>query len=215
MAILSILRNKIKTPISISLFIYFIASILLFSDLDEFCIEYFFNPTKVFKAKISEFGNILFAVTEIIFFYTFFNHLYQKNRKFNVFLWGLSGFIALAILYIASLIWTTYDIMKIIKYSVYLNIIEFMILFLMCLYFFYTFLNKPITEKPFDILTIWIISSLFIYISTNLPFLIISEKIRKSNYSLYDWMFTSHYMTLLFVFSSIQFTLIKKKEILI
>jgi len=192
---------------------YYLAALILLTIGSFKLIGYFFNHNLLLKHKIFEFINSGFSFIELIFFTTFIRKLQPfrfANKATNTI---TILYVVLFVAYFGYIIPYNTSRSIIVLYSIYLNIFEYTILLIACLFLFYALMYKPIEATPIETFSLLIVSSLFIYISVSLPFLIIAEQINKSHHNIYNTMFATHYFVLLLVIGTLTTSLFKKINI--
>ena len=192
---------------------YLIAGIILFTFVNFRFLNTIFPNQSIAVRIIFEFYNCIFCFLELYFFIEFFLK-HQPIKKEN------KALIKIPVLYLLLICIYLFYILSFqtsektkINLSVFLNIIEYIIILSICLIFYYSILINKIEYEPVDKHVLLIISSFFVYISVSLPFLIITDKIKKTNSELYQAMFFVHYLAIFVVFLTITYTLKTNKKL--
>jgi hypothetical protein len=180
---------------------YFLVGILLFAII---------SPISVLKIIygrkgdiINEMSNTIFELAEFVAFYYFFKGSLQnkKSRKIlRSFL--ISLFIIVGAFFIA-LSFPKYTATDIRKHSLFINVIEFFFLFIMCLaYFFELFTNAPkinISQRP----SFLIVTGAFFYSALMIPFFMLANDMLQFEASTYHLLFTFHFVLLIIMLTAI------------
>lgn len=190
---------------------YFALGILLFSVVNILSAVGYF-PTAA-RILISEPSNIIFELVEFIAFYCFFKRCLQsKNfqKVLNIFLILL--FLA-AVSFLLMLISKPHSIEVMLRYSLLINVIEFLFLFFMCLaYFFELFTTVPKTgllQRP----SFLIVSSTLFYSVIPIPFFLMGSHLFKNEKSIYDDLVACHYFLLTIMLLTISRAFLRKVPI--
>ena len=212
-AIIEIIKIKRKGILLKTLTAYFIVAFIMFTIGNYKFLSFFINENDLLKRKLFELLNSLFSCAELIFFTSFLKH-HQPSKKINAFFKILTlVYFTLFVTYVLHITINKVTVISITNLSIYLNIFEYIILFISCLLLFYSIMYKPIEAIPINKFVLIITSSLFFYISVSLSFLIIAEKINQSNHNIYNTIFLIHYLVLLLVFVSLTLTIKSDKNI--
>jgi len=212
-SILEILNSKEKKQVIKSLLYYLITSLILFSFLDFKNLNFILPNQSLAKRIIFESYTCIFCFFELNFFIVFFQK-HQPLKKGNRVLKKIPFlFLSLVLIFILFSLTIQPSEKTIITISVLLNIFEYLILFSTCLIFFYSIVKNNIKEAPICKHVLIIISSLFIYISVSLPFLIIADKIKLTHRDLQVAFYFIHYLVILIVFLTISYTIKTKKHL--
>lgn len=195
--------------------IYITSTIVLFSDLISLTTSIFTVIDNNLNVKVFEAGNTEYSIAELLFFIYFFYNKQGLNIGKRFIHISFIIYTILTIGFIFSIFLSSMSIYNISRLSIFFNVLEFFLLIFMCLTYYYSSIIKPITSNPINNHAFWLVNSLFIYTSTTLPLIIISEDIRTSLPELYHNMFALHFLTIFFVNIIIMHTLSKQKEILL
>ncbi len=212
-ALFEILNTKKRNFTINALIAYFFIAFILFTIGNFKVLSIYFNNAVLVKRKIFETINTLFSLSEFIFFSSFIEALNLNKKKILTHRLIALSFISLTISYLFYITTNKVDANTTTTLSLQLNVIEFAILLISCLRYFYFTMQTPIESPPINKNSLLIISSLFLYISISLPFLIISEKIKLTNMQIYNAIYAIHYIVLLAVFVSLTMTLKINKNI--
>lgn len=210
-----LLRINNKGISNILLFFYTASTIILFSDLLNLITSIFTDIDNSLTIKIFETSNTEYSVAELLFFIHFFYNKQNLAIGRKIINTCFAFYATLTIIFIFGTYLSNLSIHNISKLSIALNVFEFFLLISMCLLYYYSSINKPITSPPNNKHALWVVNSLFIYTSTTLPLIIISEDLRISKPQLYHNMFALHFLTILSINLIIMNTLSKQKEVLI
>jgi hypothetical protein len=161
----------------------------------------------------SEISNTIFELVEFIAFYYFFKKCFQnkKIKKISkIFLICLCIFIAA---FFTGLIFPDYTIENIRNHSLFINVIEFFFLAVMCLTYFYELLTGIPKINLFQRPSFFITTSTFFYSVLSIPFFMIAWDIRKIEKSFYFILFSCHYIVLTILLLTISKAFLCRKPI--
>jgi hypothetical protein len=147
-------------------------------------------------AIYQEVSNSIFELSEFIAFYFFFNKCLQnKNCKkvLKIFL-GLLLLIFLA--FFTRLILPGYSTESLRNHSIFINVVEFFLLSVMCLAYFYELLTLAPQMNLLRRPSFFIVTSTFFYSVLMIPFFMLSRDISKTKISTYETLFAAHYILL-------------------
>jgi len=195
--IVGILNFK-KTKLHISFLCYSLMAILLFVVYD---LVSYYESNSTSREKIYEVINTLFCLVEIFVFYFFFSHklkslLFRSILRILVWIYFILVFSFYLCIY-----FSVFDVSQIHYLSYQMTVVEFFILLICCLIYFYELLSSDPAGSTFNLgPTFWIIASLFLYCIISLPFFIIARNLFQTNREIFFWMFSLHYVSLSFLF---------------
>ena len=187
---------------SYNLFITYTISTIILVNIGMDFVKHCFSIEKISGAIILESGNTLFALVEFsIFIYFFKMVLHGKliSKSISI-IW--IAFIILSMVFFSKITETNITKSEINMLSFSINIIEFFILILFCLIYFYQLLTNEyhklslLTDSP----SFWIISGIFFYCIVSLPFLFISDILLNRFRTLYFIVASIHYISLSILF---------------
>jgi len=179
---------------------YTIAGLLIFL-ATQVVINFFSREQKTTKLII-EISNVLFCTIEFLTFYIFFYQIF--NFKYTKLIMSICFVLLLILetLFFIKIQNTNFTTTKIMRFSFYINVVEFFFLLLPCLLFFYNLLTRKKTESLNSIKSpsFWITTGLFFYISISLPFLLIADTLLLIHRELYNAMFAIHFLSISILF---------------
>lgn len=206
-------RGFRKEKTFIYLLCYCIIAFSIFSFLSYSSIKNNFNINYNNSRKIFETGNSLFILFEIISFHYFFKNI-QELKAINKIMNVIVTIFCVALLsFVLYLPFNNSGPETITNSTILFTTLEQSILFITCLLFYYSIVQKSIKSPPIDINILWISHSIFIYVSVSFPFFIISQKLRETNFLLYYIMYIGHYISLSFLFMTLGMALKKNKKV--
>ena len=145
----------------------------------------------------SEAANTIFEVLEFIAFYFFFQKCIQNRNWKKLIKLFLISFLMLVSAFSLALTFPNYLPENIGKHSLYINVIEFLFLFIICLgYFYELFVTAPktkLSERP----SFFIVTSAFFYSILMIPFFMMAEDIFFSDKPSYYILFSFHFVLLM------------------
>lgn len=196
-----------------SLSYYLIGGLIMFTFINFRILKLIFPNQNLTTRIIFELYNCIFCFLELNFFIEFFQkHQPLKNRT-KLLKKTPVIFLCLLVVYLFYILTFQSSEKTIIYLSVFLNLLEYIIILAICLIFFYSIMINKIESEPIDKYVLINISSFFVYISVSLPFLIIAEKIKIINQELFRAIFFIHYIVILMVILTIAYTLKNKKKL--
>ncbi len=153
-------------------------------------------------AVFDEVWNTVFALVEfIIFYYFFLKILNAKIIKLLMRISFLPIFILSSIFFI-KITDPEFSRNQIIKLSFQINIVEFFLLLIPCLIYFYELFTKEASQILSKSPAFWITTGIFIYCVVSLPFLLIGDNLAINYKGLYHMMYGVHYISFSFLFIS-------------
>jgi hypothetical protein len=180
---------------------YFLIGLILFVVANP--IDFFRVLTGKKLVIFSEIANTVFELTEFVAFYYFFKKCFQNKRyqeMSKVFLVSLCIIIGA---FFTGLIFPGYTIDNIRKHSLFINVIEFFFLSIMCLgYFLELFISIPrvnLLQRP----SFLIITSTFFYSVLLIPFFVIAHNLLQIEKAFYSILFSCHYILLTILLFSV------------
>lgn len=210
--LLNLFKGFKKEKIFFFLLCYCIIAFSIFSFLSYSSIKNNFNTNYNTSRKIFETGNSLFILFEILSFHYFFKRAQEFkliNKAMNII---VTIFCVALLGFVIYLPFNNSDPETITNSTILFTTIEQSILFITCLLFYYSIVQKSIKSAPIDTSTLWTSHSIFIYVSVSFPFFIISQKLRESNFVLYYIMYIGHYLSLFFLFMTLGLALKTKNK---
>ena len=149
---------------------------------------------------ITETGNTILEISEfLIFFYYFLKILNIKLVKVLLKILVLP-FITLTVFFFVKIFDPNFSQNQICAFSFKINVLEFFLLLFPCLIFFYNLFSKEASQTLRKSPSFWIITGIFFYCITSLPFLLVGDNLAFNNRELYDLMFAIHYTSLALLF---------------
>lgn len=139
--------------------------------------------------------NATFTLFEFVTFYIFINRNIQWKASKRVMKGLLFLFITLFIIISIYLTDQTNNFLSFTKASYFITQVEYLIILFYCLFYFKDYLNQDWTKLPCKKSPLLIISSIFIYTSISLPFIILSTDIDAAS-NAYKILTLLHYSSL-------------------
>jgi hypothetical protein len=147
-----------------------------------------------------EFVNVSLSIVEFITFYIFFTKNIRSNRVKPVSNVAITIFLLLSFLFFLDSLSSTSSTDMIKKWSFQLNIFEFLLILIACLYFFYEQFTKQESVSLTGKSSFWIVTGVFFYVLVSLPFFLIGPKLYSYSHFGYFLMSSIHYISLGFLF---------------
>jgi len=150
-----------------------------------------------------ESANTVFELAEFVAFYYFFKLCLRSNS----FKWIL-GFcfyclLTISIIFFIMLAIPGYAVYTMRAHSLFINVVEFFFLFVMCLaYYRELFTDIPI-KNLFKRPSFFIVTSAFFYSILMIPFFLIADDVRTEEVLLHNFLFACHYFLLIILLISI------------
>lgn len=193
-----ILKKSAKKESGIFL-LYAIAGLFLFisDEITKFLIE----PNRL-RTLLFETSNTFFGLVEIIVFYIFFERLIIQRRTTFIFRIGLFVFTLITIVFLHKM-YSSELRTQIVSLSEKLTSIEFIFLLVPFLSYSYLLLQPNTTLKHSLDKSIWIITSLVVYLSLGIPFFLIQSNMFKIEKNLYCIMQSLHHISLAILYLTI------------
>ena len=160
-----------------------------------------------------EISNTLFELAEFAAFYIFFfNALRTKNfqKMSRIFLITLCAIIAT---FFVALIFPTYSADDIEKHSVFINVVEFFFIAILCLTYFYELFKYAPSVNLLHRPSFFITASAFFYSVSLIPFFMIANDMFKNQSTYYHILFACHFLLLTVVLLSLLNALLCKDRI--
>lgn len=155
------------------------------------------------SAVIFEIINTIIAAIEVVIFYRFYSIVIMSRPIKYIMGIGLVPLFVLIIIFFFKALNLNSSKAEITNSSILVNIVEFFLIIIPCLTYFYEIFKKDVNQIKIESSTFWVTAGIFIYCISTLPFLIISENLLLYNKGLYFLMFTVHYLSLCFLFLSL------------
>jgi hypothetical protein len=212
LVIITGIKLHLKEKSSILFIIYSLCCLILFVGSELFKILYQYKAsTSRIKIAILQSGNTLFALIELFIFYYYYSKITKLKFMHLAMKFSFILFLAIVFVFFLKLNDKKFEKFYIHQFSALIATIEFFLLLLpIFVYLFELFKNesiKEIKQSP----SFWVNSGLFIYILVTLPFLIISESIRKP---LYYFMYSLHFVSLSILLLTITKAFLCRKPII-
>jgi hypothetical protein len=173
---------------------YFLSGILLFTSSSPLIIVKIFTGKN--QAIVSETANTIFELAEFIAFYYFFKKCLQNKKSKKILPLFLISLLIIILSFFIALNFPSYTIGNIKKHSLFINVIEFFFLFIMCLFYFYElFTQVPkinLSQRP----SFLIVTSTFFYSSLMIPFFMVAYDILQIERSTFYILFSCHFILL-------------------
>lgn len=192
-------KNKRTSQIGFLIYIVSCFTIMLGTEL----IIVLFNKNGREAIIIIEVTNTIIASIELaVFYYFFFEIIMTKSIKILMLSLAIP-FSLIVLFFFIRLIDLQFGGDSIKKLSFQINVIEFFLILLPCLTFFYEIFKKD-ADKILELNpAFWITSGVFIYCVSTLPFLLIAKNLLINDRPLYAFMAAAHYFSFTILFLSI------------
>jgi hypothetical protein len=162
-----------------------------------------------------EIANTLFEVAEFAAFYIFFSQALRSKvfRKMSKIFF--ITFCVISLLFLIALLFPDYSKDNINKHSLFVNVIEFFFLAIICLTYFYELFthtpNLSLLRRPSFLIT----ASAFFYSVSLIPFFMIANDVFKNDSTFYRILFACHFLLLTLVLLTLLNALLCKDRITI
>ncbi len=199
-------KNKIE-----ALFLVYSASLVyLFTFGSDISLSVIFHENYFQKKLILEIGNIAFSIIEAFTFYFYFKNLSLSKKTLTLI--NISGSVFLAFLcFCAFLIFQSSDAYRALyNLSFVINIVEFFLLFFICLSYYSNIINIRNIKKAINLNELLIVNSLFLYISIALPFLSMGPSMINLPKWTHNCMVILHYLSIINILATLIF--VQKKQ---
>jgi hypothetical protein len=152
---------------------------------------------------LEECSNTIFELGEFVAFYYFFQRVLVSNGVKTILRLCFYFLLAISATFLTMLTLPRYPIYQIRVHSLFINVIEFFFLFVMCLaYYRELFTDTPI-ENLFSRPSFFIVTSAFFYSALMTPFFLIAPGVRIEEFLVHDILFACHYLLLIILLISI------------
>jgi len=173
---------------------YFLSGLFLFTLSSPLLIQ------KIFIGKeqiiTSEVANTIFELTEFIAFYYFFKKTLRIKRSKKMLAFFLISLLVISSGYFTALSFPAYTLKNIREHSLFINVIEFFFLFIMCLAYFIELFNDVPKMNIFKRPSFLIVTSTFFYSTLMIPFFMVANALLRINNSTYNVLFIVHFILL-------------------
>jgi len=197
----------------IFLLLYFLAGTLLFIFSSPLIIAKMFSGRKHIIAY--EIANTIFELSEFIAFYFFFRRSLKNNKLRNILAPFLVLFCFIVGSFFIALSFPGYTIDDIKRHSLFINVVEFFLLFIICLAYYYElFTATPkvgLLQRP----SFLIVTSAFFYSALTIPFFMLAADIFRSEIATHDILFSLHFVLLITMLITMSKALLCKTPITI
>lgn len=188
--------------------LYFFAGVMLFIGTD------FLTPFKLLNIRQSfifnDAFNSIFGLIEFTAFYYFFKECLQAKILVNILLIYFTSLTIVITLFFLELAFSHYSGAIIDRHSLFINVFEFFLIFLMCLAYFYDlFTNSTrinLTERP----SFFIVTSAFFFIVIPMPFFMVAGDVFKNGAPSCYIAFDCHFLLLITLLLSLSKTFLSK-----
>ena len=154
-------------------------------------------------AILLESTNTVFELAEFVAFYYFFKICLLSNRLKRALRFCFYSLLTISIIFLILLAFPSYSIYNIRAHSLFINVVEFFFLFVMCLaYYRELFTDIPI-KTLFNRPSFFIVTSAFFYSILMIPFFLIADDVRAEELLLHNLLFACHYLLLIILLISI------------
>src|SRR4030095_3816848 len=210
--VLALLRHDREKEIIFFLF-YFLIGILLFTVASPLIILRIFSGKKA--AIISEISNTIFELVEFVAFYYFFKKCIQHKKSkiiLNLFLISLCLII---FAYFIAINVPSYTVDNIREHSLFINVIEFFFLFILCLTYFYELFTSVPKIDLFKRPSFLIVTGTFFYSVLMIPFFMLANDMIQYEEPTYRILFAFHFILLIIMLITISKAFLCKTRITI
>lgn len=181
--------------------LYAISCLFLFVGL---AIQSIYFPLKGLTSTIViESANTLFSISELSIFIVFFFQIIESKNSKKLLLLFLVAFFISVILFLAKVLNLSSESSDIMKASLVVLLLEFLIFLVAILSYFMELFTKPPTRDLARSPAFWISSGLFIYILASLPVILFAEYVWLDDKKLYYSLFSLHFLSLSLLLATI------------
>jgi hypothetical protein len=181
--------------------IYFFIGAVLFIGLDV--LEAFNFLANRRLRIIFELGNTAFEIFEFSAFYFFFIRLFKKK----IFIWLAYSFLVVLLItcsiFFGRFLYPGYSVINFQRHSLYINVMELFFVAVLCLSYFYELLTAVpklnLLRRP----SFFIVTTAFFYSILTLPFFVVAHDMYLLQRSLYDMVFSFHFIFLILMLAAI------------
>jgi len=149
-----------------------------------------------------EVANTFFELLEFLAFYFFFKKCLQ-NKYEKYFKLSLCVLLTGIAIFFVRLTFPNYKAEDMRTHSLFINVIEFFFLFMMCLGYFRKLFTDAPTKNLFKRPSFLIVTSTFFYSILMIPFFLIANDVFLNEVAIYHILFACHYVLLMFLLFSI------------
>ena len=183
---------------------------MIYSFGSDISLSVIFHENYFQKKLILEIGNIAFSIIEAFTFYFYFKNLSLSKKTLTLI--NISGSVFLAFLcFCAFLIFQSSDAYRALyNLSFVINIVEFFLLFFICLSYYSNIINIRNIKKAINLNELLIVNSLFLYISIALPFLSMGPSMINLPKWTHNCMVILHYLSIINILATLIF--VQKKQ---
>ena len=161
----------------------------------------------------TETGNSIFELVEFIAFYYFFKSCLRFAGAKAI----LKTFLIILCISISAflfmLTYSGYRDQEIQKHSLFINVIEFLFLAVLCLAYFVELFSDPPNINLFERPSFYIVIGAFFYAALMIPFFMVARNIYQFDHAIYFPLFSCHFVLLTFLMIAIANAMICRKPI--
>ena len=191
--IISVWRHH-NQRVRLAFSVYFFIGLLLF------VVSSFVLAFQIYRGRklaiFSEVSNTIFELAEFIAFYSFFKTSIQGPMFQKVLTIFLNLLVVVIGIFFAALALPSYSIDYFKKHSLFINVLEFFFLAVMCLAYFYELFTSTPKINLFQRPSFFITTSLFFYSVLLIPFFMIAHYVFKNEWPFYRVLFACHFLLL-------------------
>ena len=205
------LFNHRRDKVKFFFLIYLVSGILLF--VPQRILFVCNILTEKQNAILEEYSNTIFELAEFLAFYYFFQRCLLSNlarRMLRLFFYCL---LAISATFFVMLTFPGYTIHDIRAHSLFINVIEFFFLFIMCLAYYRELFTDIPVKNLFSRPSFLIVTSTFFYSILMIPFFLIANDVRIEELFLHNILFACHYLLLIILLISISKAFLCKARI--
>jgi len=190
-----------KDKVRFFFLIYFLSGMILFVPVTLIIVNKFLTEKQT--AILQESANTVFELVEFIALYCFFQRCLQNNKLKMILDLFLCFLVVIMTIFFIKLTLPNYAAYDIRVQSLFINVVEFFFLFIMCLaYYREVFTDIPIknlSKRP----SFYIVTSAFFYTILMIPFFLIAHDVHGADMATYNILFACHYLLLMILLMSI------------
>ncbi len=150
-----------------------------------------------------EVANTIFEFTEFVAFYYFFKQCLQNKNLKKVLKIFLCVLLAIIVIFFMGLAFPNYPTNDIKVHSLFINVIEFFLILVMCLAYFHELFTDIPNRNLFKRPSFLIVTSTFFYTILMIPFFLVANDVLLTEIVFYNIFFACHYLLLLILLASI------------
>jgi hypothetical protein len=150
-----------------------------------------------------ESANTLFELAEFLAFYHFFLRCLLSNSTRKILHFCFYSLLIVSAVFLIMLASPGYAVHDIRVHSLFINVIEFFFLFIMCLAYYRELFTDIPVKNLFNRPSFFIVTSTFFYSILMIPFFLIANDVRIEELLVHNILFACHYLLLIILLISI------------